>query len=35
MATFSVYYMKSAFFVEGIKGYAWLKQRNLVPDPGT
>lgn len=33
MATFSVYYMKSSFFAEGIKGYAWLKQRNLVPDP--
>jgi hypothetical protein len=33
MATFSVYYMKSSFFVDGIQGYAWLKQRNLVPDP--
>ena len=32
MATFSVYYMKSEFFGEGIKGYAWLKERNLVPD---
>jgi hypothetical protein len=32
MATFSVYYMKSAFFREGIQGYAWLKERNLVPD---
>ena len=33
MATFSVYYMKSSFFADGIKGHAWLKQRNLVPDP--
>ena len=33
MATFSVYFMKSGFFVDGARGYAWLKQRNLVPDP--
>jgi hypothetical protein len=33
MATFSVYYMRSDFFADGINGYAWLKQRNLVPDP--
>jgi hypothetical protein len=33
MATFSVYFMKSSFFADGIKGYAWLKQCNLVPDP--
>jgi hypothetical protein len=33
MAIFSVYYMKSDFFGEGVKGYAWLKKRNLVPDP--
>jgi hypothetical protein len=25
--------MKSSFFVDGIQGYAWLKQRNLVPAP--
>ena len=33
MATFSVYYMTSDFFVEGIKGYDGLKERNLVPNP--
>jgi hypothetical protein len=33
MATFSVYYMKADFFGEGSKGYAWLKERNRVPDP--
>jgi hypothetical protein len=31
MATFSVYYMRSNFFREGIKGYDWLKQHNRVP----
>ena len=28
MATFSVYYMRSNFFRDGIKGYDWLKQHN-------
>jgi hypothetical protein len=32
MATFSVYYMKSDFYRDGIMGYGWLKERNLVPD---
>jgi hypothetical protein len=30
MATFSVYYMRSNFFRDGIKGYDWLKQHNRV-----
>jgi hypothetical protein len=32
MATYSVYYMRSDFFADGIRGYDWLKQKNRVPD---
>ena len=34
MATYSVYYMKSEFFRDGLMGYDWLKNNNLLPDPG-
>jgi hypothetical protein len=33
MATFSVYYMKSNFYCDGIKGFDWLKECKVVPDP--
>jgi len=33
MATYSVYYMKSEFFGEGLMGYDRLKNNNLLPDP--
>jgi hypothetical protein len=33
MATYSVYYIKSKFFRDGLRGYDWLKNNNLLPDP--
>ena len=33
MATYSVYYMKSEFFRDGLMGYDRLKNNNLLPDP--
>jgi hypothetical protein len=33
MAIYSVYFMKSEFFSDGIKGYDWLKGHNRVPNP--
>ena len=33
MATYSVYYMKSEFFRDGIMGYDEVKKNNLLPDP--
>jgi hypothetical protein len=33
MATYSVYYMKSEFFRDGLMGYERLKNNNLLPDP--
>src|SRR5262245_10212514 len=32
MAIYSVYYMKSDFFSEGIKGYDWLNEHYRVPN---
>src|SRR5262245_32970260 len=32
MAIYSVYYMKSEFFSEGIKGYDWLNEHHSVPN---
>ena len=33
MATYSVYYMKSEFFRDGLMGYDQMKKNNLLPDP--
>jgi len=33
MATYSVYYMKAEFFRNGIMGFEWMRERNLLPDP--
>jgi len=33
VATYSVYYMKAEFFRDGIMGFEWLRERNLLPDP--
>jgi hypothetical protein len=32
MAIYSVYYMRSEFFCDGIKGYDWLQQHKRMPD---
>jgi hypothetical protein len=31
VSIYSVYFMKSDFFSDGVKGYDWLKQNNRVP----
>ena len=33
MATYSVYYMKSEFFRDGLMGYERLRNNKLLPDP--
>jgi hypothetical protein len=33
MATYSVYYMKTEFFCKGVRGYDWLSEKSLLPDP--
>jgi hypothetical protein len=33
MATYSVYYMKSEFFRDGLMGYDRLRNNKLLPDP--
>ena len=33
MATHSVYYMKGYFFCKGVRGYDWLREKDLLPDP--
>jgi hypothetical protein len=32
MAIYSIYYMRSEFFRDGIMGYDWLQQNNRIPN---
>lgn|SRR5262245_15168156 len=34
MRTFSVYYMKPEYFRDGTMGSDWLREHNMLPDPG-
>jgi hypothetical protein len=33
MVTYSIYYMKAEFFRDGMRGFDWLRARNLLPNP--
>jgi hypothetical protein len=33
MEKFNIWYMRPAFFMDGIMGYDWLDRKNMIPDP--